>query len=212
MKIQASDLGDYIQGGIPDDEFGDENGIVTEKGARAPQEGHAADRRRRARGTLEAEKVITLFTVENLADMVAARCRRRLRLTPSGSGSASTSSASTAVARLVDRRSKARSTSSSPSGEQAYCATQAPALPAPGRALRRQGGGAEGVRHRPAAAHALDRRRDRQRHAAAGPRSCLHGEVAAQARRHGLEDLDVSISHAEDLAMAQALAIWAPAR
>jgi acyl carrier protein len=32
VKIQASDLGDYIQGGIPDDEFGDENELVTEKG------------------------------------------------------------------------------------------------------------------------------------------------------------------------------------
>ena len=26
VKIQASDLGDYMQGGIPDDEFGDDNG------------------------------------------------------------------------------------------------------------------------------------------------------------------------------------------
>ena len=29
VKIEASDLGDYIQGGIPDDEFGDENEMVT---------------------------------------------------------------------------------------------------------------------------------------------------------------------------------------
>src|SRR3954466_10633779 len=32
VKIQASDLGDHIQGGIPDNEFGDENEIVTPKG------------------------------------------------------------------------------------------------------------------------------------------------------------------------------------
>ena len=32
VKIQASDLGDYIQGGIPDDEFSDENEMITEKG------------------------------------------------------------------------------------------------------------------------------------------------------------------------------------
>src|SRR5215216_2837405 len=32
VKIQASDLGAHVQGGIPDDEFGDENGIVSAKG------------------------------------------------------------------------------------------------------------------------------------------------------------------------------------
>src|SRR5213593_4294047 len=32
VKIQASDLGEYIQGGIPDDQFGDENGIVSPEG------------------------------------------------------------------------------------------------------------------------------------------------------------------------------------
>ena len=44
------------------------------------------------------------------------------------------------------------------------------------------------------------------------PEVLLHGEVAEQARQRGLEDLDLSISHAEGLAMAQALAIWAPER
>lgn len=44
------------------------------------------------------------------------------------------------------------------------------------------------------------------------PEVRLHGEVAEQARRRGLEDLDLSISHAEGLAMAQALAVWAPER
>src|SRR5918994_5716951 len=32
VKIQASDLGEHIQGGIPDEEFGDDAGIITEKG------------------------------------------------------------------------------------------------------------------------------------------------------------------------------------
>lgn len=44
------------------------------------------------------------------------------------------------------------------------------------------------------------------------PEVRLHGEVAEQARRRGLEDLDLSISHAEGLAMAQALAVWAAER
>src|SRR5918998_6751533 len=32
VKIQASDLAAYVQGGIPDEEFGDDNGIVTATG------------------------------------------------------------------------------------------------------------------------------------------------------------------------------------
>ena len=32
VKIQAADLGDYIQGGIPDDEFSDDNEMITAKG------------------------------------------------------------------------------------------------------------------------------------------------------------------------------------
>src|SRR5918912_4501008 len=31
-KVQASDIGDYIQGGIPDEEFGEEGGVLTDKG------------------------------------------------------------------------------------------------------------------------------------------------------------------------------------
>jgi holo-[acyl-carrier protein] synthase len=36
----------------------------------------------------------------------------------------------------------------------------------------------------------------------------LYGEVAAWARRWGLCDLDVSLSHTSDLAVAQAVAMW----
>jgi len=36
----------------------------------------------------------------------------------------------------------------------------------------------------------------------------LHGEVAAWAQRSGLSDLDVSLSHTSDLALAQAVAVW----
>src|SRR3954451_21122985 len=32
VKIQASDLAAHVQGGIPDEEFGDENGIVSTRG------------------------------------------------------------------------------------------------------------------------------------------------------------------------------------
>lgn len=73
VKIQASDLGDYIQGGIPDDEFSDENEIISEKGLEQlkkvmPQIDTAA-----LAGNLDANDVIKLFTVSNLGDMVARR-------------------------------------------------------------------------------------------------------------------------------------------
>jgi acyl carrier protein len=73
VKIEASDLGDYIQGGIPDDEFSDENEVVTAKGAeqlaRAMPQVDAAE----VEGKLKAEEVITLFTVQNLVEMVKSR-------------------------------------------------------------------------------------------------------------------------------------------
>lgn len=73
VKIQASDLGEYIQGGIPDEEFSDDTDHVSPMGLEhlktvMPQIDTGA-----LAGTLEAEKVITLFTVKNLADMVATR-------------------------------------------------------------------------------------------------------------------------------------------
>jgi acyl carrier protein len=73
VKIQASDLGEYIQGGIPDDQFGDENGIVSPEGLVQLKKVMPQINTDELAGTLEAEKVITLFTVGNLADMVAAR-------------------------------------------------------------------------------------------------------------------------------------------
>jgi len=37
----------------------------------------------------------------------------------------------------------------------------------------------------------------------------LGGEVAAWARRHGMDGVDVSLSHTRELAVAQAVAVWA---
>ena len=36
----------------------------------------------------------------------------------------------------------------------------------------------------------------------------LEGAVASYAERHGLRDLDVSLSHLEDLAVAHAITVW----
>ena len=40
------------------------------------------------------------------------------------------------------------------------------------------------------------------------PRVRLHGEVAAWARRRGLAQIDVSLSHTAELALAQAVSVW----
>lgn len=40
------------------------------------------------------------------------------------------------------------------------------------------------------------------------PQVCLYGEVAAWAEQRGLADLDISLSHTRDLAIAQVVAVW----
>jgi acyl carrier protein len=70
VKIQAADLAAHVQGGIPDDEFGDAAGIITPKGmAQLKKVMPQID----ANAKLEAEKVMSLFTVDNLTDMVVGR-------------------------------------------------------------------------------------------------------------------------------------------
>jgi acyl carrier protein len=73
VKIQAADLGAYIQGGISDDDFSDENEMISEQGLQQLKKVMPQINEDDLRGKLEAEKVITLFTVQNLADMVAER-------------------------------------------------------------------------------------------------------------------------------------------
>lgn len=73
VKIQASDLSAYVQGGIPDEEFGDENGIITQKGLDQLKKVMPQIDESELSGKLRAEQVMSLFTVQNLADMVAQR-------------------------------------------------------------------------------------------------------------------------------------------
>jgi acyl carrier protein len=73
VKIKAAELADYVQGGIPEEEFGDGDGKVSAQGLAhlktvMPQIDVEA-----LAGRLEPEKVITLFTVQNLADYLALR-------------------------------------------------------------------------------------------------------------------------------------------
>lgn len=73
VKIQASDLAEYVQGGIPDEEFGDENDIITPKGLQQLKKVMPQIDTDELSGKLEADQVMSLFTVQNLADMVASR-------------------------------------------------------------------------------------------------------------------------------------------
>lgn len=73
VKIEASDLADHVQGGMTDEEFGDENQFVSERGFAhlvciMPQIDVEA-----LRGKLRGTKVMSLFTVANLVALVNSR-------------------------------------------------------------------------------------------------------------------------------------------
>ena len=73
VKIQAADLAAHVQGGIPDAEFGDAGGKITPKGMAQLKKVMPQIDVNALSGKLEAEKVMSLFTVANLTDMVAGR-------------------------------------------------------------------------------------------------------------------------------------------
>ena len=73
VKIQASDLSAYVQGGIPDSEFSDANDMISAKGLEQLKKVMPQLDTDALAGKLPAEKVLTYFTVANLAEMVASR-------------------------------------------------------------------------------------------------------------------------------------------
>jgi acyl carrier protein len=73
VKIEASDLGDYIQGGIPDDEFSDDSEIISATGAQQLHKVMPQTDPAEIEGKLKADEVMTLFTVQNLVEMVKSR-------------------------------------------------------------------------------------------------------------------------------------------
>jgi acyl carrier protein len=73
VKIEAADLGDHIQGGIPDDEFSDENDVLTAKGAEQLGRVMPQTSDQQIEGKVKADEVIGLFTVQNLIEMVKVR-------------------------------------------------------------------------------------------------------------------------------------------
>jgi acyl carrier protein len=73
VKIEASDLGDYMQGGISDDEFSDDDQVITAVGAAQLHKVMPQTDPAEIEGKLNADEVMTLFTVQNLVDMVKLR-------------------------------------------------------------------------------------------------------------------------------------------
>lgn len=73
IKITASDLADFLQGGISDDEFSDDDHIVLDAGLAHLEKVLPQFDRAQLSEPLEAEGVLGLFTVQNLVDLVTAR-------------------------------------------------------------------------------------------------------------------------------------------
>lgn len=73
VRIEAAELADYVQGGIPDEEFGDADEIVSERGMAQlllvmPQLETCA-----RVSPIKADEVMSLFTVDNLEQLVRSR-------------------------------------------------------------------------------------------------------------------------------------------
>lgn len=73
IKVTAADLADHVQGGYSEEQFGTEEGVVSDLGlaqlARVMPQIDVDE----LRGALPAEDVMKLFTVDNLVDLVLAR-------------------------------------------------------------------------------------------------------------------------------------------
>jgi acyl carrier protein len=73
VKIQASEIADQLQGGLSDEEFEGPGGIITAAGLDQLRKVLPQIDTGELAGKLVAEDIITLFTVANLAGMVAQR-------------------------------------------------------------------------------------------------------------------------------------------
>ncbi|MEU5219811.1 phosphopantetheine-binding protein [Streptomyces sp. NPDC020807] len=73
VKIKVSDIAELLQGGIPDEEFADENDIINEVGLAQLKKSLPQIDVVELAGKITADEVLTLFTVQNLTDLVAER-------------------------------------------------------------------------------------------------------------------------------------------
>lgn len=74
VKIQSDELASYVQGGIPDEEFGDEEAdVITPKGMEQLKRVMPQIAEKDLDGKLSPEDVMSHFTVANLTELVASR-------------------------------------------------------------------------------------------------------------------------------------------
>lgn len=73
VKIKVSDIAELLQGGIPDEEFADENDIINEVGLAQLKKSLPQIDVDELAGKLTADEVLSLFTVQNLTDLVTQR-------------------------------------------------------------------------------------------------------------------------------------------
>jgi acyl carrier protein len=73
VKIKVSDMAELLQGGIPDEEFADENDIINAVGLAQLKKSLPQIDVEELAGKLTADEVLSLFTVQNLTDLVTAR-------------------------------------------------------------------------------------------------------------------------------------------
>lgn len=73
VKLKVSDMAELLQGGIPDEEFADENDIINEVGLAQLKKSLPQIDVEELAGKLTADEVLSLFTVQNLTDLVSQR-------------------------------------------------------------------------------------------------------------------------------------------
>ncbi|MBT2212403.1 acyl carrier protein [Actinomadura sp. NEAU-AAG7] len=73
VKITIADIAGLLQGGIPDEEFGDENEVVNDTGLSHLEKVLPQFDRGQLTEPLTADGVLGLFTVENLTRLLASR-------------------------------------------------------------------------------------------------------------------------------------------
>ncbi|MER5740973.1 MULTISPECIES: phosphopantetheine-binding protein [unclassified Streptomyces] len=77
VKVTVADIGELLQGGIPDEEFGDENEVVNDTGLTHLEKVLPQFDRSQLDAPLTADGVLGLFTVQNLIDLLRSRAADR---------------------------------------------------------------------------------------------------------------------------------------
>lgn len=73
VKATVADIGALLQGGIPDEEFGDEDQVVNDTGLTHLEKVLPQFDRSQLDRPLTADQVLGLFTTQNLADLLLDR-------------------------------------------------------------------------------------------------------------------------------------------